>query len=302
MAIVEGRDLVKDYNHLRAVDHVKFSIERQECFGFLGPNGAGKTTVMKMIYCRTPVTHGEVMVDGISVREDPRRVKAMIGVATQDDTLDRDLTVLENLLIFSRYFDIPARTALKRINDLLKFFDLEGKARTQVDNLSGGMRRKLIVARALINDPKILVLDEPTTGLDPQARRQIWDTVIRLKSEGKTIVLTTHYMDEAQELCDRTAVMFGGKILETGSPDELIARVVSRNVCELYAPNAAAIQSVRQKIAGPIEHVGNRLYVYGDGEEELAKKCAAVPAEYRTVRQTNLEDVFLKLTGGEKLE
>jgi lipooligosaccharide transport system ATP-binding protein len=302
MAIVEGRDLVKDYNRLRAVDHVSFSIERQECFGFLGPNGAGKTTVMKMIYCRTPVTRGDVIVDGISVREDPRRVKGMIGVATQDDTLDRDLTVLENLLVFSRYFDIPARTARKRINDLLNYFDLGEKARTQVDDLSGGMRRKLIVARALINDPKILILDEPTTGLDPQARRQIWDTVIRLRSEGKTIVLTTHYMDEAQELCDRTAVMFGGRILEYGSPDELITRVVGRNVCELYAPGAAAIQSIRQKIAGPIEHVGNRLYVYGDDEDELAKKCEAVPAEFRTIRQTNLEDVFLKLTGGEKLE
>jgi lipooligosaccharide transport system ATP-binding protein len=258
--------------------------------------------VMKMIYCRTPVTRGDVIVDGISVRENPRQVKGMIGVATQDDTLDRDLTVLENLLVFSRYFDIPARTARKRINDLLNYFDLEEKARTQVDDLSGGMRRKLIVARALINDPKILILDEPTTGLDPQARRQIWDTVIRLRSEGKTIVLTTHYMDEAQELCDRTAVMFGGKILEYGSPDELITRVVGRNVCELYAPSAAAIQSIRQKIAGPIEHVGNRLYVYGDDEDELAKKCEAVPAEFRTVRQTNLEDVFLKLTGGEKLE
>jgi lipooligosaccharide transport system ATP-binding protein len=302
MAIVEGRDLVKDYNHLRAVDHVSFSIDRQECFGFLGPNGAGKTTVMKMIYCRTPVTRGDIIVDGISVKEYPRLVKGMIGVATQDDTLDRDLSVLENLLVFSRYFDIPARTARKRINDLLKYFDLEEKARTQVDDLSGGMRRKLIVARALINDPKILILDEPTTGLDPQARRQIWDTVIRLRSEGKTIVLTTHYMDEAQELCNRTAVMFGGKILETGSPDELVARVVGRNVCELYAPSAAAIQSIRQKISGPIEHVGNRLYVYGDDEEELTKKCAAVPAEFRTVRQTNLEDVFLKLTGGEKLE
>jgi lipooligosaccharide transport system ATP-binding protein len=302
MAIVEGKDLVKDYNHLRAVDHVSFSIERQECFGFLGPNGAGKTTVMKMIYCRTPVTRGDVIVDGISVKEDPRQVKGMIGVATQDDTLDRDLTVLENLLVFSRYFDIPARTARKRINDLLKYFDLEEKALTQVDDLSGGMRRKLIVARALINDPKILILDEPTTGLDPQARRQIWDTVIRLKSEGKTIILTTHYMDEAQELCDRTAVMFNGKILEFGTPDELIYKVVGQNVCEIYAPGDVAVQSIRQKIAGPIEHVGNRLYVYGDDEDELIKKCEAVPAEYRTVRRTNLEDVFLKLTGGEKLE
>jgi lipooligosaccharide transport system ATP-binding protein len=308
MAIVEGRDLVKDYGrplgaaHLRAVNHVSFSIGQAECFGFLGPNGAGKTTVMKMIYCRTPVTDGDVIVDGISVRDDPRRVKGMIGVATQDDTLDRDLSVFENLMVYSRYFDLKAGIARKRILDLLKYFDLEEKAKTPVDDLSGGMRRKLIVARALINDPKILILDEPTTGLDPQARRQIWDTVIRLKLEGKTVVLTTHYMDEAQELCDRTAVMFGGKILETGTPKDLISRVVGQHVCELYAPSPAAIQSIRQKIAGDIEHVGNRLYVYGDNEDELIKKCEPIPAEFRTIRQTNLEDVFLKLTGGEKLE
>ncbi len=301
MAIVEGLDLVKDYSRLRAVNHVSFSIDRAECFGFLGPNGAGKTTVMKMIYCRTPVTLGDIIVDSVSVKHDPRQVKAMIGVATQDDTLDRDLSVYENLVVFSRYFDIPARIAKERIDYLIGFFDLGEKARTPVDDLSGGMRRKLIVARALINDPKILILDEPTTGLDPQARRQIWDTVIRLKTEGKTIVLTTHYMDEAQELCDRIAVMFGGKILETGTPEELIARVAGQSVCELYAPNGAAVQSIRQKIPGPIEHVGNRLYVYGNDEEELRKKCGAVPEEYRTIRQTNLEDVFLKLTGGEKL-
>jgi lipooligosaccharide transport system ATP-binding protein len=163
------------------------------------------------------------------------------------------------------------------------------------------MRRKLIVARALINDPKLLILDEPTTGLDPQARRQIWDTVLRLKSEGKTVVLTTHYMDEAQELCDRTAVMFGGKILETGPPEELITRIAGENVCELYVPNEAAVQRIRREIPGPVEHVGNRLYVYGNDVDELAKRCEPVPAEFRTIRRTNLEDVFLKLTGGEKL-
>jgi lipooligosaccharide transport system ATP-binding protein len=301
MAIVEGTDLVKNYDGLVAVDHVGFSIDRMECFGFLGPNGAGKTTVMKMIYCRTPVTHGDVLVGGISVRQEPRRIKDMIGVATQDDTLDRDLTVYENLMVYSRYFDTPKTIAKKRIDDLLDRFDLQEKRDTSVDDLSGGMRRKLIVARALINDPSILILDEPTTGLDPQARRQIWDMVIRLKSEGKTIILTTHYMDEAQELCDRIAVMFNGKILEFGTPEGMISRVVGQHVCEIYARDAAAVKEIRKNISGNMEQVGNRLYVYGNNPEELAMKCDAVKSEYRVVRRTNLEDVFLKLTGGREI-
>ncbi|WP_231844957.1 ABC transporter ATP-binding protein [Methanocella arvoryzae] len=297
MAIVEGSDLVKDYNGLRAVDHVSFSIPRTECFGFLGPNGAGKTTVMKMIYCRSPVTRGDILVNGMSVKTEPRRIKALIGVATQDDNLDRDLTVCENLMVYSRYFDIPHRTARKRIAELLSFFDLLEKADTPVDDLSGGMRRKLIVARALVNDPELLILDEPTTGLDPQARRQIWDTIIRLKDGGKTIVLTTHYMDEAQELCDRIAVMFGGRILEYGSPAELIGRVVGTSVCEVYAPEEAQVSAIRDQVKGSIEQVGSRLYVYGNDAEVLRNKCEAATGRRHIVRKTNLEDVFLKLTG-----
>jgi lipooligosaccharide transport system ATP-binding protein len=297
MATVEGRDLVKDYNGLRAVNNVSFSIARSECFGFLGPNGAGKTTIMKMIYCRTPVDRGDVLVGGLSVRRSPRDIKAMIGVATQDDNLDRDLTVRENLVVYSRYFDMPRDVARKRIGELLSFFDLAGKANTQVDELSGGMRRKLIVARALVNDPSILILDEPTTGLDPQARRQIWDTVLRLKLEGKTIVLTTHYMDEAQELCDRIAIMFGGRILEYGSPGELIDRVVGQNVCELYAPTDFEADDIRRKVPGSIEQVGSRLYVYGNDAEPLLKKCEAATGQRHIVRKTSLEDVFLRLTG-----
>lgn len=301
MAIVEGRDLVKDYNHLRAVDHVSFSIDRTECFGFLGPNGAGKTTVMKMIYCRTPVSHGDVIVDGYSVKTEPRKIKATIGVATQDDTLDRDLTVFQNLIVYSRYFDIARAVARKRTEELLDRFDLKDKRDTSVDDLSGGMRRKLIVARALINDPSILILDEPTTGLDPQARRQIWDMIIRLKLEGKTIILTTHYMDEAQELCDRIAIMFEGKILECDTPRNLITRVVGEYVCEIYAGDEKTMKAIRQKVAGSIEQVGNRLYVYGDNPEELMMKCDVVRSEYHIVRRTSLEDVFLKLTGGKEL-
>ncbi len=299
MAIVEGKDLVKDFNGLRAVDHVDFSIQRMECFGFLGPNGAGKTTVMKMIYCRSPVTHGDIIVNGLSVRAEQRKIKAVIGVATQDDNLDRDLTVCENLLIYSSYFDIPKKVARKRISDLLSFFDLTDKADTPVDDLSGGMRRKLIVARALVNDPELLILDEPTTGLDPQARRQIWDTIIRLKGQGKTIVLTTHYMDEAQELCDRIALMFGGKILEYGSPEELIGRVLGSNVCEVYAPEEDQVDAIRDRVKGSIEQVGSRLYVYGNDAEVLRHMCEAATGQRHTVRKANLEDVFLKLTGRE---
>lgn len=297
MAIVEGKDLVKDYNGLRAVDHVTFSIERSECFGFLGPNGAGKTTVMKMMYCRSPVTRGDILIDGLSVKAEPRKIKAMIGVATQDDNLDRDLTVQENLAVYASYFDLPRAEAGQRIAELLSFFELADKADTPVDDLSGGMRRKLIVARALVNDPDLLILDEPTTGLDPQARRQIWDTVIRLRGQGKTIVLTTHYMDEAQELCDRIAVMFGGKILESGTPAQLIDRVAGSNVCEVYAPGEEQVDALREKVKGSIEQVGSRLYVYGNDAEVLRNVCEAATGERHTVRETNLEDVFLKLTG-----
>ena len=296
MAIVEGIGLVKEYDGLIAVDNVDFTIERKECFGFLGPNGAGKSTIMKMIYCRSPVTRGDIRVNGFSVKQDPRKIKAMIGVATQDDNLDRDLTVRENLYVYASYFDLPRSSSGRQIDRLLSFFDLTNKADTQVDELSGGMRRKLIVARALVNDPDLLILDEPTTGLDPQARRQIWDTVIDLKSRGKTIILTTHYMDEAQELCDRIAVMLGGRILESGSPADLIERVVGTNVCEMYAPSEEEASSIRGKVGGSIEQFGSRLYVYGNDAEVLREKCEAATGQRHNVRETSLEDVFLRLT------
>ncbi|HMK45272.1 MAG TPA: ABC transporter ATP-binding protein [Methanocella sp.] len=296
MAIVEGRGLVKEYNGLTAVDNVDFTIERKECFGFLGPNGAGKSTIMKMIYCRSPITRGDIQVNGFSVKLDPRKIKAMIGVATQDDNLDRDLTVWENLYVYASYFDLQRSTSIRQIAKLLSFFDLTDKADMPVDELSGGMRRKLIVARALINNPDLLILDEPTTGLDPQARRQIWDTVIDLKSKGKTIILTTHYMDEAQELCDRIAVMLGGRILESGSPSDLIERVVGTSVCEMYTPSKEEASSIRDKVGGSVEQFGSRLYIYGNDAEVLREKCEAATGQRHNVRETSLEDVFLRLT------
>ncbi|HTY89930.1 MAG TPA: ATP-binding cassette domain-containing protein [Methanocella sp.] len=297
MSIIGGRGVTKYYDSLLAVDHVDFSIDEAECFGFLGPNGAGKTTIMKMIYCRIPVTSGNIQVDGLSVRESPRKIKSAIGVATQEDNLDTDLTVYENLWVYSRYFDLPASRSRRRIDELLSFFDLDKKRDTTVDDLSGGMKRKLSVARALINDPKILILDEPTTGLDPTARRQIWDTVIRLGSEGKTVILTTHYMDEAQELCDRIGLVFGGRILEYGSPDEIIGRVIGTNVCELYVPDEQKLDEARKSLHGSIEQVGSRLFVYGSDAEALQRQCEAATGVRQNVRQATLEDVFLKLTG-----
>jgi lipooligosaccharide transport system ATP-binding protein len=299
MAIIEGKGVTKYYNSLLAVDKVDFSIDETECFGFLGPNGAGKTTIMKMIYCRIPVTSGDILVDGLSVRQSPRTIKSTIGVATQEDNLDRDLTVYENLWVYSRYFDLPGSVSRKRIDELLSFFDLDSKRNTTVDDLSGGMKRKLSVARALINDPKILILDEPTTGLDPTARRQIWDTVIRLGSEGKTVILTTHYMDEAQELCDRIALVFGGRILEYGSPDDIIGRVIGTNVCELYTPTEEKQDQARRSIPGTIEQVGSRLFVYGNDPDILRRQCEAATGVGQHVRPATLEDVFLKLTGRE---
>jgi lipooligosaccharide transport system ATP-binding protein len=299
MAIIEGRGVTKRYDGLLAVDQVDFSIENTECFGFLGPNGAGKTTIMKMIYCRIPLTSGEISVDGLSVRSHPRKIKSFIGVATQEDNLDNDLTVFENLWVYSRYFDIPGDASRKRIDSLLTFFDLGDKRNTQVDDLSGGMKRKLSVARSLINDPKILIMDEPTTGLDPTARRQIWDTIIKLRSEGKTVILTTHYMDEAEELCDRIALVFGGKILEYGSPDDIIERVIGAYVCELYAPSEKAMDDVRNAIQGNIRQVGNRLFVYGNDADQLRSRCEAATGVKHYVKSATLEDVFLKLTGRE---
>jgi lipooligosaccharide transport system ATP-binding protein len=297
MAIIEGRGVTKRYDSLLAVDRVDFSIANNECFGFLGPNGAGKTTIMKMIYCRIPVTEGDITVDGLSVRTSSKKIKGFIGVATQDDDLDQDLTVYENLLVYANYFDIPRDIAVKRISDLLTYFDLSGKKDTPVDDLSGGMKRKLSVARSLINDPKILIMDEPTTGLDPTARRQIWDTVIKLRSEGKTIMLTTHYMDEAQELCDRIGLVFSGKILEVGTPDDLIGRVIGTNVCELYVTSEQQLGLVKQTVKGNIEQVGNRLFVYGNDADVLRRQCEAATGVDQHVRPATLEDVFMKLTG-----
>ena len=222
MITVSAIKLTKDYKSLRAVDNIAFEILAGECFGFLGPNGAGKTTVMRMIYCFLPVTSGELKVLGLNVEEHPSEIKARIGVMPQDNNLDPDLSVFENLIVYARYFDIPKKVSSGLAWDLLDFVELREKANVNIKDLSGGMRQRLILARSLINNPDILILDEPTTGLDPHSRRAVWDKMGHLKSNGTTLILTTHYMEEAEMLCDRVAIMDLGKIVAIDSPINLI--------------------------------------------------------------------------------
>ncbi len=222
MNIVTARGLTKDYGSLRAVDNIDFEIFSGESFGFLGPNGAGKTTVMGIIHCFMPPTSGTVTVFNMDVVKNPGGIKSRLGVMPQDNNLDPDLTVLENLIVYARYFDIPQKISLKRAEELLDFVEMTEKKHVRIQNLSGGMKRRLILARALINNPELLILDEPTTGLDPHSRRSVWEQMNHLKSRGITLILTTHYMDEAEKLCDRVAIMDSGKIVAIDTPSNLM--------------------------------------------------------------------------------
>ena len=238
MITVSAINLTKDYNSLRAVDHIDFEISAGECFGFLGPNGAGKTTVMRMIYCFLPVTSGELKVLGLNVSEHPSEIKARMGVMPQDNNLDPDLSVFENLVVYARYFDIPKKVSSGLAWDLLDFVELRDKANVNIKDLSGGMKQRLILARSLINNPDILILDEPTTGLDPHSRHAVWEKMDHLKSKGTTLILTTHYMEEAEKLCDRVAIMDLGKIVAIDSP---------RNLMEIHGGN---LENVYLKLTG----------------------------------------------------
>jgi lipooligosaccharide transport system ATP-binding protein len=233
MNIVTAKSLVKDYGSLRAVDNIDFEILRGECFGFLGPNGAGKTTAMGIIYCFMPPTSGIVKVFGMDVNEKSSDIKSRIGVMPQDDNLDPDLTVLENLIVYAKYFDIKKKDVLHIAWELLEFIEMKDKANTNIRRLSGGMKRKLLLARALINKPELLILDEPTTGLDPHTRHSVWEKLDQLKSKNTTLILTTHYMEEAERLCDRVAIMNSGKIVEIDSPSNLMKRY-GGNLEEVY--------------------------------------------------------------------
>lgn len=230
---MSAKALTRDYDSFRAVDAIDFEILKGEFFGFLGPNGAGKTTVMRVIYCFMPPSSGEVKVFDVDVTKDPSRIKAKIGVMPQEDNLDPDLTVLENLTVYARYFDIARREALRSSSELLEFVELTGKAKSKIGNLSGGMKRRLILARSLINNPQLLIMDEPTTGLDPRSRHAVWDKLNQLKEKNTTIILTTHYIEEAEKLCDRVAIMDAGKIVTIASPAALM-RLHGGNLEDVY--------------------------------------------------------------------
>ncbi len=232
--IIEAINLVKKYGDLTAVNHISFQVKPGECFGFLGPNGAGKTTTMRMMYGFAPLTEGSLTLFGLSVQDNMRAIKKKIGIAPQELSLDPDLTVIQNLLVYGNYFDLSHRESRERANWLLAFFHLEDKEKSRIDLLSGGMKRRLLIARALINRPEILILDEPTTGLDPQSRHAMWDRVRQLRSEGVTTVLTTHYMEEAEQLCDRIVIIDFGKIIDEGNPKELVKKYEVTNLEALF--------------------------------------------------------------------
>jgi lipooligosaccharide transport system ATP-binding protein len=304
--LIYAHGLTKRFAKLVAVDGIDFEVAPGEAFGFLGPNGAGKTSTMRMIACVSPRSDGALKVLGMDPDSSGARIRSRIGVVPQLDTLDNELSIEENLLIYGRYFDIPTGDIRDRSNELLDFVQLNERRKDIVDNLSGGMKRRLTIARALINEPDLVLLDEPTTGLDPQARHLVWDRLYRLKQQGTTLVLTTHYMDEAEQLCDRLVVMDKAKIVAEGSPRQLIEQYVTREVLELRFP-VGVQETLDGKLDGigeRIEKLPDRILVYAaDGEEAAAAAHArGLRPETSLVRRSSLEDVFLRLTGRSLIE
>jgi lipooligosaccharide transport system ATP-binding protein len=299
--LVSARGLVKQYGDFVAVDNIDFEVEHGEAFGFLGPNGAGKSTTMRMIGCVSPLSSGSLQIFGMDVSTHGRQIRARLGVVPQLDTLDNELSVMENLVVYGRYFDIPRAECRRRAKELLEFVQLSERADSVVDELSGGMKRRLSITRSLINEPDLLLLDEPTTGLDPQARHVLWDRLYRLKADGVTLIITTHYMDEAEQLCDRLVVMDGGRIVASGSPRSLIEQHSSREVLELrFTPNGDGPSAPDMSGIGErVEVLPDRTLVYADdGEAALAAVHArGVLPISSLVRRASLEDVFLHLTG-----
>lgn len=296
--LVKAEDLTKKFGDLIAVNEVSFKIFKGESFGFLGPNGAGKTTTMKIINGVSLPTTGNLSVAGMDVCKNSREIKSMIGVAPQEDNLDPDFTVIQNLTVYARYFDITKVEARKRAEELLWFVKLEEKRDVIINFLSSGMKRRLIIARALLNEPKILILDEPTTGLDPQARHLIWDKIRSLQKQGVTVILTTHYMDEAAQLCDRIIIMDHGKIIEEGKPTDLIRKHVGEEVLELgYCEEMMKL--LKQTFSkARLEVVGDKIRVFtSQPRGALVKMLKVSSFKGALIRDANLEDVFLKLTG-----
>jgi lipooligosaccharide transport system ATP-binding protein len=298
--LIHARGLVKRFGDITAVDGVDFDVQRGEAFGFLGPNGAGKSSTMRMIGCVSPPSGGTLRIlDRDPVRDGPE-IRARLGVVPQADTLDNELTVRENLIIYGRYFGLSRKTVREKADELLDFVQLTERANSKVEPLSGGMKRRLTIARSLVNDPEVLLLDEPTTGLDPQARHVVWDRLFRLKQRGVTLVLTTHYMDEAEQLCDRLVVMDRGKIAEEGSPLELIQRLSTREVVELrFADVVPEVDAgTFDGAVARTERLPDRLLLYTDDGDALVPVAhERLRPQSVLVRRSTLEDVFLRLTG-----
>jgi lipooligosaccharide transport system ATP-binding protein len=305
-SLIHARGLTKRFGDFVAVDAIDFDVARGESFGFLGPNGAGKTSTMRMIGCVSPISGGTLEVMGMDPATQGPQIRANLGVAPQTDTLDLELTVRENLTLYGRYFGLSRAEVSRRADELLEFAQLTERADDQVEPLSGGMKRRLTIARSLINEPTVLLLDEPTTGLDPQARHLLWDRLYRLKQQGVTLVLTTHYMDEAEQLCDRLVVMDKAKIVAEGSPRELIERYSTREVTELrFAPGISETLAGRlDGIAERVEHLPDRVLLYADDGEAAAVAVhqRGLKPETVLVRRSSLEDVFLRLTGRSLIE
>ncbi|AYG05406.1 ABC transporter ATP-binding protein [Gryllotalpicola protaetiae] len=304
--VIVATDLAKRFGEVEAVGGVSFEVASGESFGLLGPNGAGKSTTMRMVGAVSPRTGGELSILGLDPDRSGPEIRSQLGVVPQTDNLDFELPVLDNVIVYGRYFGLPRKLVKQRAGELLQFAQLTEKAKTRIDDLSGGMKRRLTIARALINDPKILLLDEPTTGLDPQARHILWDRLFRLKEQGTTLVLTTHYMDEAEQLCDRLIVVDHGRIMAEGTPSSLIRHYSSREVLELRfgsERNAAAAAQL-EGIGDRVEVLPDRVLIYADdGEAALeAVRGRGLEAITSLVRRASLEDVFLRLTGRSLIE
>jgi lipooligosaccharide transport system ATP-binding protein len=302
MSIIEARQVVKRFGQLTAVNEVDFSVEPGEFFALLGPNGAGKTSTIRMIYGFSPLTGGEMKIFGLDIRKDWREIRSRLGVCQQDNTLDPDLSVIQNLLLYARYFEMDKNAAAGRAAELLEFFALISKRDAKVMELSGGLARRLQLARALMAGPELLILDEPTTGLDPQSRHQVWDRLLALKKRGLTMVLTTHYMDEAENLCNRLVILDHGRIIAEGRPRELITRYAAESVIEIDGPGENLKKYIKEH---QVEHddLGERIIIYAEPRGELESRIREnFCMESCRFRAGNLEDVFLRLTGRELRE
>lgn len=300
--VIAAKGVTKNYGSLRAVDNLSFQVRAGTCFGLLGPNGAGKSTMMKMLYGKAmrdrAASGDELLIFGYDPARDALAIKALSGMAPQEDSLDEELDVLTNMLLYARFYGIPKKEALRRTHALLDFMELGGKLRARIRELSGGMKRRLIIARALLNEPKLLILDEPTNGLDPQVRHLIWDRLHHLRAGGTTILISTHYMDEAYHLCDDLVIMDQGRAVLQGNPRELVEKNIERYALQIFSKGSMNLKrgkDAREKIR--VEEAGGMLYIYADTLPPLEKIASALTSRDYILRQTNLEDLFLRATG-----